>query len=202
VPYGDDLHLDIALIKNLVPQRLLLFGVLNPFGFSAQVIDDVISALDKHAGRSFEAAGYSLVLDRDKLILSPRNKPMPQPVLINKTDTLANFGAYRLNLLHDDSPLIVKDNPMALSVDAEKLVFPLTLRAWQEGDYFYPLGMKGRKKLSDFFVNEKIPLGKKNEIPLLVNGNNEIIWVAGYRPDDRYKVSAHTKKVIIFELYI
>jgi len=63
------------------------------------------------------------------------------------------------------------------------------------------LGMQGRKKLSDFFVNEKVPLHVKDRVPVLVNGNNDIIWIGGYRPDDRYKVTAHTKKVIIFELY-
>ena len=89
----------------------------------------------------------------------------------------------------------------SVSVDADLLKFPLTLRAWQEGDHFYPLGMKGRKKLSDFFINQKISLNQKEEVPVLVNGNGEVMWVGGYRPDERYKVSNNTKKVIIFELY-
>ena len=61
--------------------------------------------------------------------------------------------------------------------------------------------MKTRKKLSDFFIGLKIPLHEKNEIPLLINGNGEIIWIGGYRPDERYKVNDNTKKVTIFELY-
>ncbi|MDE3211843.1 MAG: tRNA lysidine(34) synthetase TilS, partial [Bacteroidota bacterium] len=67
-------------------------------------------------------------------------------------------------------------------------------------DFFYPLGMKFKKKLSDFFTAEKVPLHQKRDIPLLVNGNGDIIWVAGYRLDDRYKVDNNTKKVFIFEL--
>jgi len=82
------------------------------------------------------------------------------------------------------------------------LNYPLTVRTWRQGDVFYPLGMKGSKKVSDFFVSEKIPLHKKQEIPLLVNGNGDITWVGGYRPDERYKVSAKTKKVTIFELIL
>ena len=103
--------------------------------------------------------------------------------------------------MHDDSPLIVKDNPLAASVDTELLIYPLTMRSWQQSDYFYPLGMKVKKKLSDFFIGQKVPLHEKKQIPLLVNGNGDIIWVGGYRPDNRYKVSAKTKKVTIFELY-
>jgi tRNA(Ile)-lysidine synthase len=75
------------------------------------------------------------------------------------------------------------------------------MRPWQQSDSFYPLGMKTRKKLSDFFISQKIPLHEKNEVPVLVNGNDEIIWIGGYRPDERYKVSNNTKKVTIFELF-
>jgi tRNA(Ile)-lysidine synthase len=90
---------------------------------------------------------------------------------------------------------------LAVSIDADKLVYPLKMRTWHEGDHFFPLGMKGKKKLSDFFINQKVPLHQKEEIPILVNGNGEIMWVGGYRPDERYKVSDNTKKVTIFELF-
>ena len=89
---------------------------------------------------------------------------------------------------------------MAVSIDTGLLVYPLTLRSWQQGDHFYPLGMKATKKLSDFFIDQKVPLHEKKEIPLLVNGNDDIIWIGGYRLDERYKVSRKTKKVTIFEL--
>jgi tRNA(Ile)-lysidine synthase len=103
--------------------------------------------------------------------------------------------------MHDDSPLIIRDNPMAVAVDASLLMYPLTVRPWQQGDSFYPLGMKTRKKLSDFFIQEKIPLHLKRNVPLIVNGNGDIIWIGGYRPDERYKVHNQTEKVTIFELF-
>ncbi|MEO6522973.1 MAG: tRNA lysidine(34) synthetase TilS [Mucilaginibacter sp.] len=201
VPYGDEIHINIAAVKSLSPQRLLLFALLNPYGFSETVINDIISSLDKHSGRVFEAPGYVMVLDRNKLILS-KSKAAVDTVLINREDSEVTYGNYKINLLHDDSPLIVKDNPMALSVDAEALIYPLQVRSWQHGDYFIPMGMTGRKKLSDYFVSEKIPVNQKDQIPILVNGNGDVIWIGGYRPDERYKVSALTKKVIIFELYM
>lgn len=201
VEYAGDIQIAIDAIKNLKPQRLLLYGLLSHYGFGESVIDDIITSLDKHPGRTFESAAYLLVLDRDKLILTKRQTSNGRPVLIDQGTREVNYAGYKLTILQDDSPLIVRDNPMATSVDAGLLIYPLILRSWAEGDYFYPLGMQGRKKLSDFFVNEKVPLHVKDTIPVLVNGNDEVVWIGGYRTDDRYKVTAHTKKVIIFELY-
>jgi tRNA(Ile)-lysidine synthase len=149
----------------------------------------------------FETPGFRLILDRDKLILTKQNPIRHQETLISRNDHEVDFAGYKLAILHDDSPLIVKNNPMAVSIDTDLLIYPLTLRPWQQGDRFYPLGMKAYKKISDFFISQKVPLHQKNEIPLLINGNGDIIWIGGYRPDERYKVSDYTKKVTIFELY-
>ena len=197
---GAEVHIPIAGVKILNPQALLLYGLLQEYGFNRTTIDDIISALDKHPGRMFETAGFNLLLDRDNLILTGKQAPA-LPVSIADTDHEVRYMNYRVTILHDDSALIIKDNPLALSVDSALLIYPLTLRAWQQSDYFYPLGMKGSKKLSDLFIQQKVPLHKKKEVPLLVNGNGEIVWVAGYRPDERYKVSTKTKKVTIFELF-
>ncbi|RZA02041.1 MAG: tRNA lysidine(34) synthetase TilS [Sphingobacteriaceae bacterium] len=197
----DEIHLLISELKKLKPQRLLLYKLLQDYGFNDTTIDDVVASLDKHSGRVFESVGYKLVLDRDKLILAKKNNSTLLPVLINETDHSVSYGTYKLTLLHDDSPLIIKNNPLAVAIDAALLVYPLTIRAWQKSDFFYPLGMKTRKKLSDFFINRKVALHQKTEIPILVNGNGDIMWIGGYQPDERYKVSDNTKKVTIFELF-
>jgi tRNA(Ile)-lysidine synthase len=198
--HDDEVHISLDDIQKLNPQRLLLFKLLQPYNFTDTVIDDLLSALGKHSGRVFENAYFTLVVDRGKVIISKRVMRNDDRVEINTTDKDITYKGYKLTLLHDDSPLIVKDNPMAVSVDSALLVYPLTVRAWEQGDYFYPLGMKTRKKLSDFFINEKIPLNRKNELPILINGNGDIIWIGGYRLSERYKVSDNTKKVTIFEL--
>lgn len=199
--HEDEIHLPLEKIKKLNPQSLLLFGLLQEYGFNESTIDDVISALDKHPGRIFESSGFTLVLDREKLILTKRHIKSSDAVLINEDQHEVHYNNYRLSILHDDSPLIIKDNPMAVSIDTELLVYPLMLRHWQQSDHFHPLGMKTRQKLSDFFIHQKVPLHEKSQIPLLVNGNSDIIWIGGYRPDERYKVGRKTKKVTIFELY-
>ena len=197
---GGESHIFLKDIIDLEPKRLLLFNLLQPYGFNETSIDDLISALGKHSGRVFESENFRLILDRERIILTKKNPGQQPEVPINMHDREINYGRYKLNILHDDSPLIVKNNPMAVSIDAGLLIYPLTLRPWQQGDSFVPLGMKGRKKVSDFFVGEKVPLHQKEEIPLLVNGNGDITWLGGYRLADNYKVTKDTKKVVIFEL--
>ncbi|MFB9843732.1 tRNA lysidine(34) synthetase TilS [Mucilaginibacter ginsenosidivorans] len=198
--HDGDIRIPVQQVKKLNPQKLLLYGLLSEFGFNESTIGDIISSLDKHPGRIFESPGFILLLDRTELVVSKKDAE-PALITIDKAQHEAHYGNYRISILHDDSPLIVKDNPMAVSIDADLLIYPLTVRSWQQSDHFYPLGMKTRKKLSDFFIGLKIPLHQKKHVPLLVNGNGEIAWIGGLRPDNRYKVSMKTKKVTIFELY-
>ncbi|MFD0751925.1 tRNA lysidine(34) synthetase TilS [Mucilaginibacter calamicampi] len=197
---GTEIHIAVDEVKQLVPQRLLLFKLLQAYGFSEHQVDDVIASLNKHAGRKFETPfGYLLVLDRGVLVLTRKIQEVPS-VFIADTDSGLIHGTFKLTISKADEAVIIKNNPLAVSVDTEKLEFPLLLRYWRQSDHFYPLGMKGKKKVSDFFVDQKIPLHLKKTIPLLINANGDIIWIAGYRPDERYKVTDNTKKVTIFEL--
>lgn len=198
---GVEIRLNIKRVNTLVPKRLLLYKLLQPYGFTESVVDDLITALHKHPGRTFKSPDYLLVVDREELIITPLSNEPQEMISINQNDKGAGWMEYRIRILHDDSPLIIKDNPMAISVDAAKLIYPLTVRSWQHGDSFKPLGMRERQKLSDFFIQQKVPLHAKCHIPLLVNGNGDIVWIGGYRLHDDYKVSNTTKKVTIFELY-
>lgn len=198
--HDEEIHLPLETLKALQPKQLLLFNLLREYGFSETTVADLIASLNAQPGKVFESAAFVLLLDRGKLILTKKSQAAQPAVLINENDRQAEYGSHKLTILHDDSPLIVKDNRMAASVDAGLLVYPLMLRTWQQGDYFYPLGMKSRKKLSDFFVGQKVPLHHKDHIPVLVNGSGDVIWIGGYRLDDRYKVTDKTKKVTIFEL--
>jgi tRNA(Ile)-lysidine synthase len=74
------------------------------------------------------------------------------------------------------------------------------LRKWQDGDRFMPLGMGKFKKLSDFFIDEKIPVSEKKQVPILINGNGEVIWIVGWRQDNRYKLTESTRRATVFEL--
>jgi tRNA(Ile)-lysidine synthase len=114
-------------------------------------------------------------------------------------DSLIKLGEQQLSLRHS-STLAYDTDPQKAFVDAEKLGYPLLLRFRQDGDRFIPLGMASFKKLSDFLIDAKVPLPLKELVPVLENGNGEIVWIVGMRTDNRYKVTRTTKKVAIFEL--
>jgi tRNA(Ile)-lysidine synthase len=113
--------------------------------------------------------------------------------LIGQTIFSLSGKEYAIQKLDDGEPL--ERNAAVAELDNSKLSFPLTIRAYQEGDYFYPLGMKGKKKLSDFMIDEKIPLNLKKDIRVVVS-NQDIVWVVGRRVDDRFKVTDMTKEVL------
>lgn len=84
-------------------------------------------------------------------------------------------------------------------IDAVALSMPLFIRSWQQGDKFQPLGMRGKKKVSDLLIEQKVPLTKKAEVPLLVDSNDNILAVWPWRINDQVKITPKTKKVLIFE---
>ena len=87
------------------------------------------------------------------------------------------------------------ENNTAL-INEDKLSYPLLLRKFKEADYFYPFGMKGKKLLSDFFTDKKINLFEREKCWILTTDKNEIIWVIGYRTDDRFKIIEKTQKIL------
>jgi len=192
--------LSLAEIKALKPRQLLLFELLKPFNFQDPVVKDILSSLDKQSGVSFYSHSHRATIDRGELLVSPLEPSAAQlDLAIHPQDEVVVFGARQLLISHSNHLSFEKVKHKAY-IDGDKLRYPLVLRSWQEGDRFVPLGMSVSKKLSDYFIDEKVPLPLKAHIPILVNGNGEIIWIAGMRADNRYKVSASSKKVTIFEL--
>lgn len=184
--------------KDLDPQKLLVTELLTPFNFSEGVVDLIIQNLEKPSGTSFYSPSHRLTFDRDNLLIS---KIMPElnPLIIWHSDIEEiDFLNGRMQVRLSDS-LPLEFNSELAYIDFDALVFPLIIRNWEQGDQFIPFGMNNFKKLSDFFIDQKLPVPEKERIPILVNGNGDIIWVAGLRQDNRYKVSKATKKVAIFE---
>ena len=110
------------------------------------------------------------------------------------------FAPFKVNIekLPGEDFKIRKEKNIAC-LDFEKLEFPLLIRKWQQGDYFQPLGMTGFKKVSDFLIDEKIPVHEKENTWLLCSGN-KVVWIMGHRIDNRFKVTPKTGKVIKFEI--
>lgn len=195
----DGIYIALEKVKALYPQRLLLFELLKIYGFTETVTDEVLSSLEKQSGTSFYSSTHRLTIDREELIITLiTDEAAKLNYNIHPADSRILMDGQEIQISYSDTIGYKNDLNMAF-VDAAQLIFPLLIRTWQEGDRFMPMGMKNYKKLSDFFIDQKIPLPQKQTVPILINGNGEVIWVAGLRQDNRYKVTATTKKVAIFE---
>ncbi|MET3113342.1 tRNA(Ile)-lysidine synthase [Pedobacter sp. CG_S7] len=198
--FGNLTQFSLAEIKALVPAQLLLYELLKPYQFQYPVIRDILASLQKQSGISFYSSTHRATIDRNQLLVSPITaKDTMANETIHPQDLFKDFGQQQLTISHTTNLGFEKVAHKAF-IDSGKLIYPLILRTWQEGDRFMPLGMSVFKKLSDFYIDEKVPLPLKDQIPILVNGNGEMVWIVGMRADNRYKVSSATKKVTIFEL--
>lgn len=194
-----NITISVAEIEQLNPQQLLLFELLRPFNFTATVVDEILKSLNKQSGTSFYSSTHRLTIDRENVLISVIDNTQEHIFNLHDAGKIDLSFGQKVSLRFSSDINFVKTKQLAF-VDANLLIFPLVLRYKQDGDRFKPLGMNAFKKLSDFLIDEKVPLPQKNKVPLLINGNGDVVWVVGMRQDERYKVSATTKKVAIFEL--
>lgn len=195
---GGRIKIELTRIKSLHPRKLLLYELFKPFNFTESILEDLSEAWDGQAGKIFSSASHTILIDREQLIVIPKQESVAEEISIYAGQEECMYEGMRLTIrLSNKAPIFADNNKVYL--DEERLQFPLKIRPWKEGDFFYPYGMNGKKKISDFFTSIKIPLSEKKYIPILENGNGDVIWIAGYRSDERYKIGPHTKKIIIFE---
>jgi tRNA(Ile)-lysidine synthase len=189
-------HIDIEQLKRLPNYKAYLYQWLNPFGFTSW--DDIYSLIDAQSGKQVLAPAYRLLKNRGVLILEPLKISDRQVYEINEGVILVNEP---LAIKLETTDIISSDSTKkVIFVNNNLIKFPLFVRKWREGDFFYPLGMKGqKKKLSKFFKDEKLSLSQKEETWLLCS-DNEIIWVIGRRADDRFKIRNTTDTILKIEV--
>lgn len=182
----------------------ILYELLTPYGFTRQVAEDVFGSLTKESGKMFYSSGYRLLKDREYLFLSAIRKEESKEYHFTDEDVSGNIqhGPIELSfqkIVINNDFSIHKDKQIAY-FDYDKLTFPLTLRRWKEGDWFIPFGMKGRKKVSDYFSDHKFSRMDKEQAWLLCSGKN-ILWIVGERSDDRFCIDKMTKSVLVVNFF-
>ncbi|TDH29281.1 tRNA lysidine(34) synthetase TilS [Segetibacter sp. 3557_3] len=199
---GDEEHIPVLKLKQFQPLRTMVWEIIKTKGFSAAQTDEVIRLLDAGNGSYIESDDYRILLNRKWLILSPKPGQDPGAIfLVESTDRNVHFEGKQLAIqpIHVDASFSIPGSQQVACVDAKELQFPLMLRRWKTGDYFYPLGMKKKKKLSRFFIDQKLSRIQK-ENAWVLESNKRIVWVLGYRIDDRFKLTKATSKAIRFSL--
>ena len=193
-PWDGLIRINVRDLMQLQPQRAYLYALFKGYGFTAW--SDVVSLLTAPSGKEVRSKTHRLVKDRNHLLLDEHHPP--------------NLGAYTIwedqrgidlpvHLTIEAVDGMGKTSNNVLYVDKKTLKYPLTVRKWKKGDYFHPLGMGGKKKLSKYFKDEKIDVISKERQWLLCSGD-KIVWVIGKRADRRFKVLDETEHVLKFTL--
>ncbi len=184
----------ITALSDLKPLQGYLYGLFNAYGFTEW--NDVENLLTAMSGKEVRSQTHRLVKDRDFILLTEikLNENHTYPIQENHSEI---EKPVQMSIVKVDA--IAETGSHILYVPKKALKYPLSLRKWEKGDYFCPFGMKGTKKLSKFFKDEKIDvIAKENQ--WLLCSDDAIIWVVGRRADERFKVTENTEEIIKFEL--
>ncbi|MDR0749306.1 MAG: tRNA lysidine(34) synthetase TilS [Tannerellaceae bacterium] len=184
------------LIAYPAPETIL-YELLVPFHFTRPVAERIFLSLDNEPGKRFFSPTHRLIKDRACLFITPLEKAEPDTYIVREEqgECLAPVQLSWKKTVLDQTFHLRKDKNIAY-FDYDKLRFPLTIRAWQPGDWFVPFGMTGRKKLSDYFSDHKYSLPDKGQTRLLCSEEN-ILWIIGERADNRFRIDKTTTSVLI-----
>ena len=187
----DGFEIDVLKLQDLPNTNALLYELLAPFGFTAW--DDISDLLTAQSGKQIFSESHRILKNRKSLLLVENSfVHNEETYTIKESDTGIDTP---INLIIEQVDKTSDYTPSIVYLDLQKLNFPLQLRKWREGDSFYPFGMKGKKKLSKFFKDEKLSLIAKEKTWVLTSGNH-IVWIVGMRSDHRFKVENQTKKIL------
>ena len=191
--------IDIRKLKDSEFPLFFLEKYLKKLGFSSDVARNLYDIMDGEAGKMFYSSSFRLIKDRNDIIILPLKLTEEDKIRIDKASitTVENLF-FKAEVLPFDRRIMNRaENKIAL-LDFESLAEELVLRKWKKGDYFHPLGLGGRKKLSDFFVDRKFSLADKESQWILCSGE-DICWIVGEAIDDRFKIRDNTKDVLLLE---
>jgi tRNA(Ile)-lysidine synthase len=173
--------------------------VLSPLGFNDSQISDIARSIDSQPGSRFLSATHQVIKERDSFIISPIDKSCFKPITVSlEPDTticLPNDRILTVTTAPAGTP--ISASPAVATFDASLLTDGrITVRRWQDGDWFIPFGMKGRKLVSDYLTDCKVSVTEREQQLVAVHGN-DIIWVVGRRTDNRYRVNKSVNMQII-----
>jgi tRNA(Ile)-lysidine synthase len=184
----------ISKLEDFPQYASILFEVLRPYGFNTSIVEDVCRHLQGGSGKQFFSDQYRLIKDRHNLLVVAKEEQGVDHFWVEEGATDA---ALHLEVKIYERPKdfqFSKDSRL-VHLDADLVDTPLLVRKWKQGDAFMPLGMKNFKKISDFFIDQKFSLTDKEEVWLMISGE-EIVWIVGHRLDDRFKVTNRTRNIL------
>lgn len=200
---AEDGVVDISKLKNLISPEFTLYSIVSRYGFSSTQTDEIMRSLDNGSGHIWISDSHELLIDRNRIIIAPKNDSER-----SETMKVPECGIYICGNRKFSFSLETMDEDFRLSrtsdcvcLDADKVVFPLFIRHFTKGERFIPFGMKGSRLVSDYLTDRKKTLFQKR-VQLVVSGKEGcILWLVGERPDNRYRITDRTQKILRISVY-
>jgi len=200
-PKGSEMHIPVLKLVKCKPLHTIVYEIIKAYGFTAKQTDEVIALLQSESGKYIQSATHRVIKNRNWLIISPNETAAAQHILIEGEGSLQfAVGSLLVKKMINERVSIINDH-LTAQLNADEIKFPLLLRRWKTGDYFYPLGMPKKKKLSRFFIDQKLSMTQK-EKTWVIEMDKKIIWVVGLRIDDRFKIKPGTKNILQISLSV
>ena len=203
-PVENQFFINIKKLKSYPSVSTLLFELLKDFGFNNAQVEQILQNDRYHTGAMFHSKTHILLIDRFNYIVAKQKTDNTEAAsfLISEADKCVETSRFQLTFYSDvDCPKSFSENPHSVFLDGNKLVFPLILRKYQEGDRFQPLGMNGKSQLlSDFLRLKKLSQFEKEQVWILETAEKEICWVVGFRLDERFKIKEGVQSCLQIEL--
>jgi len=186
----------VEKLKKLTPLHTWLFELFSPFGFTRMQCEGIEKIMNAGPGRQTISTTHRLYKDRERMILVESDSKSFERYYLDDPEKHSSLPfPMDMEVLAKDELKIIPDDPLTACLDLDEIQFPLIIRRWMHGDYFYPLGMEQPKKLSDFFVDEKVPVPEKESSWIMASGK-KIVWIMGYRIDHRFRITSSTGRVL------
>lgn len=193
---GNEWHIPVLKLLKSTPLNTIVYEIIKDFGFTAHQTEEVTTLLESETGKYIASSSHRIIKNRNWLIIAPNNSAAASHILIEQEDRKIVFAGGILSFeTIDATNYKIKTDSSIAQLDAAEIKYPLLLRKWKQGDCFYPLGMKKKKKLSRFLIDQKLSLTQK-ENAWVIEMNKKIIWIVGMRIDDRFKLNPGTKQLL------
>ncbi|PWV55861.1 tRNA lysidine(34) synthetase TilS [Chitinophaga sp. S165] len=200
VQKGNMYMIPVLKLQKTIPMQTVAWEIFRQYGCSAAQLPQVIELLSSSSGKLVETSTHRIIRDRQWLLVTPLTEEEATVIVIEKDRTAVSTstGILRFKTSNRKETTSIPGAAAIAMLDKGSLQYPLLLRKWKQGDYFYPLGMRKKKKLSRFFIDQKLSLPQKENIWVLESAKT-IVWIVGLRIDDRFKVTDQTKELLSIE---
>ncbi len=194
---GNDYYIPVLKLQHHQPLATICYELLYPFGFTSAQLPHVLNLLNSTSGHYVSSTTHRVIRNRDFLVVTNIPAEAADLILVEGVPCVIHAGKYRFSFSIQPKPKSIPADSNVAYLDMRNIGFPLLLRKWKTGDYFYPFGMKlKKKKVSRLLIDEKVPLHEKEDIRIL-ECNKRIAWVSGIRPDERFRVKETTEQVLV-----